>query len=85
MGHNWVLLALGSDPKKFAEASAGASATEYIPAAFKSQILAHTSLVGPGEKAEVTFTVPKASGVYPYLCSFAGHFAAGMSGTLVVK
>ena len=33
----------------------------------------------------MTFTVPKVAGKYPYLCSFAGHFAAGMSGVLLVK
>jgi azurin len=85
MAHNWVLLALGSDAKKFADAAAAARATDYIPMALKSQVVAHTGLVGPGEKSEVTFTVPKAPGAYPYVCSFAGHFGAGMAGNLLVK
>ena len=85
MTHNWVLLTLGSDAKKFADAAANAAKTQYIPAALKGQILAQTSLVGPGETSEVTFTVPAKPGTYPLLCTFAGHYAAGMAGTLVVK
>ena len=85
MTHNWVLLTLGSDPKKFSDAAANAAKTQYIPAALKGQIIAQTSLVGPGETSEVTFTVPTKPGSYPYLCTFAGHYAAGMAGTLVVK
>ena len=85
MTHNWVLLKLGSDPKKFADAAALTPATGYIPAALKSQILAQTDMVGPGETSEIVFTVPSAPGSYPYLCTFAQHFAAGMTGTLVVK
>ena len=85
MTHNWVLLKLGSDPKKFSEAAANAAAAQYIPAALKGQIVAQTSLVGPGDQSEVTFTVPAKPGSYPYLCTFAGHYAAGMAGNLVVK
>ena len=85
MAHNWVALTLGSDPKRFADAAAAARNTDYIPAALKQQVVANTGLVGPGEKSEVTFTVPKAPGTYPYLCSFGGHYAAGMFGSLVVK
>ena len=85
MTHNWVLLTLGSDPKKFADAAALAVSTAYIPAALKGQIVAKTDMVGPGEQAEVIFTVPSKPGTYPFLCTFAGHFAAGMNGTLVVK
>jgi plastocyanin len=51
----------------------------------KSEILADVGLVGPGERLEVTFTAPKVAGTYPYVCSFAGHYAAGMNGTLIVK
>ena len=41
--------------------------------------------VGPGESAEVTFTAPTKPGKYVFLCSFAGHWAAGMTGDLIVK
>jgi uncharacterized cupredoxin-like copper-binding protein len=33
----------------------------------------------------VTFTVPKKPGVYTFICTFPGHFAGGMKGTLTVK
>ena len=85
MGHNFVLLKVGVDPKLFSEEAAAARDTDFIPAVRKAQIVAHTSIVGPGERDEVTFTVPKVAGKYPYLCTFAGHFAAGMSGVLLVK
>ncbi len=85
MTHNFVLLKLGSDPKKVSEAAAMAVSSGYIPAALKGQILAQTEMVGPGEKSEAVFTVPMKPGTYPFLCTFAGHFAAGMTGTLVVK
>jgi azurin len=85
MGHNFVLLKAGVDPKAFSEEAASARDTDFIPTARAAQILAHTEIVGPGERAEVTFTVPKVAGSYPYLCSFAGHFAAGMSGVMLVK
>ena len=85
MAHNWVLLKLGSDPKKFSDAAANARDTDFIPPALKQQVIANTTLVGPGERAEVTFTVPKVAGTYPYLCTFAGHYAAGMFGDLIVK
>jgi len=85
MTHNWVLLTLGSDPKKFSEAAALTPATGYIPAALKAQIVAKTDMVGPGEQSEIVFTVPAKAGTYPFLCTFAGHWAAGMAGTLIVK
>lgn len=49
------------------------------------QVLFHTEMVGGGETTEVTFTAPDEPGEYEYLCSFPGHYAAGMKGFLVVK
>jgi azurin len=85
MGHNWVLLKLGVDPKGFTDAAASARDTDFIPAARKADIIAHTVILGPGEREQITITVPKVAGKYPYVCSFAGHYAAGMSGALLVK
>ena len=85
MAHNFVLLTLKASPIKFAEAAAQARATDFIPANMKDQVIANTALAGPGETVEVTFKVPAAAGSYPYLCTFPGHFAAGMRGNLVVK
>lgn len=86
MSHNWVLLAAGADAKKFDEAAAKAgSSADYIPAGMDKQILAHTGLVAGGESKTVTFTAPKKPGDYEYICTFPGHFPAGMKGTLIVK
>lgn len=85
MAHNWVLLKKTADAQAFANASALARDTGFIAPAQKVHVLASTSLVGAGEKTEVVFTAPKVAGKYPYLCTFPGHFAAGMKGTLTVK
>ncbi len=85
MGHNWILLAAGTDPVAFAAGATGASATGYIPEAHKDRILAFIPLLGPGESGEVTFQAPAEPGDYPFLCSFPGHCLIGMRGVLTVK
>jgi uncharacterized cupredoxin-like copper-binding protein len=42
-----------------------------------------TPLVQPGKTAKLTVTLK--AGKFPYLCTVAGHAAAGMKGTLTVK
>jgi uncharacterized cupredoxin-like copper-binding protein len=42
-------------------------------------------MAGPVEKVEVTFKVPNEAGKLPYVCTFPGHFAAGMRGVIEVK
>ena len=85
MAHNWLLLKLGVDPKGFTEDAATARETDFIPPTRKAQVIASSTLIGPGERDEVVFTVPKVAGKYAYVCSFPGHFAAGMTGELLVK
>jgi azurin len=85
MAHNVVILTKGSDAAAFAVAAAPARATDFIPPNLKSQVLAASGLAGNGETVEVTFKAPAVSGQYPFLCTFPGHFAAGMKGTLIVK
>jgi azurin len=84
MAHNFVALKAGVDAAKFSQDAMTARDTDYVPAARKADVLASTTLAGPGETVEVTFKAP-AAGTYPYLCTFPGHFAAGMKGDLVVK
>jgi azurin len=84
MAHNFVLLKKGADAKAFADKSAGARDSDFIAPAVKDQALAATKLVGPGEATDVTFQAP-AAGTYTFICSFPGHYALGMKGTLVVK
>jgi azurin len=66
------------------DAAMKAQATAYIPPALKGEVLASTALAGPGETVEVTFKAPAVPGKYEYICSFPGHYAAGMKGVLVV-
>jgi azurin len=85
MGHNFVLLKSGVSPTEISNAAFNARATDFIPQDLKDKIIAFTSVAGGGETVEVTFTVPAKPGKYDYLCTFPGHFAAGMKGTLTVK
>lgn len=85
MAHNFVLLAAGANVNDFATKSMTASKTNYIAPELKGQVLASTTLAGAGETVEVTFKAPDKAGSYPFICSFPGHFAAGMRGNLVVK
>ena len=85
MGHNWVLLAAGTDPTAFATAAAPEVANGYIPAKMKDKVLATIGVLGPKESGEIVFTAPSQPGNYPFLCSFPGHFLTGMKGMLVVK
>ncbi len=85
MGHNWVLLAKGTDKATFAQAAIAARDNEYIPqeGEMADKVLVNTSLVGGGQETTVVFTAPS-FGYYDYICSFPGHYAI-MQGTLVVE
>ncbi|ERJ20153.1 Electron transfer protein azurin I [Salinisphaera shabanensis E1L3A] len=85
MAHNWLLLKSDADAGKVDEAAMGAKANDYVPEDMSDQIIAHTGLVGGGESDTVTFTAPEEPGDYTYICTFPGHFQAGMKGTLTVK
>lgn len=82
MGHNWVLLAAGTDVKTFATEAMKARDNEYIPEG-SEQVLAYTALVGGGEEVTIEFTAP-AAGEYDFICSFPGHYAL-MKGKLIVE
>lgn len=83
MGHNFVLLAQGTDVAAFGQKAAQARDTDYIPQSEASKILAHTKLIGGGESTTVEFKAPK-KGTYTYICSFPGHYAL-MQGKLIVE
>lgn len=84
MAHNFVLLKPGTDLADFNTAAFAARETDFIPPAMKAAVIANTGLAGAGETVETTFKAP-AAGKYNFLCSFPGHFALGMRGTLTVK
>ena len=85
MAHNVVVLKANADQIKFTQAGMTARDTDFIAPDLKGQVVAATKMAGPGETVDVTFKVPAEAGSYPFICTFPGHFAAGMKGQLVVK
>lgn len=85
MGHNWVLFTTNVDWAAFNADAAMAAATDYIPAAYRDRILAHTKLLGPKESDTALFYAPTMPGRYPFICSFPGHMQVGMKGDLIVE
>lgn len=85
MSHNWTVLEMGADTEAFARASITARDNEYIAPDFEDQVIVHTEMLGNGETDSITFTAPEETGEYDYLCTFPGHFAGGMTGTLNVQ
>jgi azurin len=85
MAHNVVVLKAETDVLKFLNAGAPFRETDFIAPAMQSMVIAKTAFAGPGEAVQVVFTVPTKPGRYPYICTFAGHYQAGMKGTLIVK
>jgi azurin len=85
MAHNFVLLKKGVDAAKVSTASAMARATDFLAPDQKANVLAFTTLAGPGESVSVDITAPTVPGQYEFICTFPGHFQAGMKGVLVVK
>lgn len=84
MAHNVVVLDKGADANAYANAAAMAADNEYLAPGLEDQVIAATGLAGGGETVEVTFTVPEDSGEYEFICSFPGHYMAGMKGILTV-
>ncbi len=85
MAHNFILLKKDADPSAFVSDGLSYPSNEYIDSSWDDEILAKTKLVGAGESTTVEFTAPKEKGEYTYLCTFPGHFQAGMKGKLIVK
>ena len=85
MAHNVVVLKIGTDILKLLKDGAPHRATDFIPPAMKDAVIAKTPMAGPGETVQVNFTVPSKPGKYSFICTFAGHYQAGMKGTLIVK
>lgn len=83
MGHNWILVKPGTDKEAFAAAAMNAKETNYIPAEFEANIIAHTDLIGGGNETTIEFAAP-AKGFYSYFCSFPGHIGF-MKGTFYVN
>ena len=76
MVHNWLLAKGGNEDLVGIAEGALKLGGEGMKKGFIPEddaILASIGLVQPGKKGTVTFTAPKETGDYPYLCTFPGH------------
>ncbi|MBV2132851.1 azurin [Pseudomonas sp. MAP12] len=85
MGHNWVLSTSADMQGVLADGTGAGLDNNYLKPD-DTRVIAHTKVVGGGEKDTVTFEVAKlkAGEQYMFYCSFPGH-AALMKGTLELK
>jgi azurin len=84
MGHN-VVIAKTSDMSGISSAAIKAgAANQYVPVG-DARVIAHSTLVGGGQKTKLTVPGKKltAGGDYSFFCSFPGH-STMMKGKLVV-
>ncbi len=82
MGHNWVLAETRA-LRSLAVAGMNEPENGYLPKD-DARVLAHTSVIGGGQSASVTFSTEKlaAGGDYSFFCSYPGHWAV-MKGKFV--
>lgn len=85
MGHNVVITKAADRQAVANDATSAGPANDYLKAD-DARVIAHTKLIGGGEKDSVTFKTAalEAGGDYDFFCSFPGHWAI-MSGKVVVK
>ena len=55
---------------------------QYVPES--TDVIAYTDIVSPKEQFTIYIRAPKQPGVYPYLCTFPGHWLV-MNGEMVVE
>jgi azurin len=85
MKHNFVLLDPEVSVNGFIQVAAIARDSAHVPEAMRRYVIAATALARAGETVTTTFRTPATPGRYPFVCSFPGHFTAGMKGELIVK
>lgn len=85
MGHNVVISATG-DFEAIAQDGISAGLDNNYIKPEDDRVIAHTDVVGGGEKAEVTFDTAdlEAGGDYTFFCSFPGHSSI-MKGSITVE
>ncbi len=86
MPHNFVIVLPGAleEVGLQAEATAldaDARERQFVP--ISDRILLASKLISPGESQTISFEVPKQPGMYPYVCTYPGHWRR-MFGVLVV-
>ncbi|MEM8945115.1 MAG: PVC-type heme-binding CxxCH protein [Planctomycetota bacterium] len=86
MPHNVVLVKPGELSKVGIRAEQEATlpsavARQYVPKL--RQVLMSSDLLQPGSRQSIDFSAPKTPGMYPYVCTYPGHWRR-MFGTLIV-
>lgn len=83
--HNWVLVNGGDETARVVYDAALAAGIKngWLPTV-STQIIAYTPLVESGKSVTVHFQAPAQPGEYFYLCTFPGHYLAGMKGRLAL-
>jgi putative heme-binding domain-containing protein len=88
MPHNFVIVApgqlapVGTAAEAFAT-QAGAAAKHYVPPMPSGVVLLSSKMLQPRESEQLRFTAPKEPGIYPYVCTYPGHWLR-MHGALYV-
>lgn len=84
MGHNWVLTK-EADMQPVATDGIGAGLDNNYLKQGDERVIAHTKIIGAGEKDSVSFDVSKLNTAekYMFFCSFPGHIAM-MKGTVTL-
>jgi putative heme-binding domain-containing protein len=88
MPHNFVVTQVGAmeEVGMLAEAQAtqaGALERAYVPQSNK--VLVKSRLVQPRESEKIGFTAPKEPGIYPYVCTYPGHWRRMYGAMYVVE
>jgi len=88
MPHNFVIVTPGNLEKVGAAAEAfatepGAAAAQYVPNMPAGVVLLKSKLLQTREAQQLKFTAPKEPGIYPYVCTYPGHWRR-MHGALYV-
>lgn len=86
MPHNLLVTAQGALETVSLQAEAMAATPDGFAKHFVPDtplVLAATKLIGAGETARLRFKAPQATGGYPFVCTFPGHWRT-MNGTITV-
>jgi putative heme-binding domain-containing protein len=88
MPHNFVIVTPGNLEKTGTAAEAfatepGAAAAQYVPKMPAGVVLLKSKLLQTRQVEQLKFTAPKEPGIYPYVCTYPGHWRR-MHGALYV-